>query len=121
MANSLELRVPILDRIVMETASSIPLNLKVTNDTTKYIFRKAAYTKIPKEWAMRPKWGFPVPFHYWIKEDKYYLKVKQVFSEEYVKKFFNQKAILKMLDDHKANKKPNGRKIYTIYCFLILI
>jgi asparagine synthase (glutamine-hydrolysing) len=119
MANSIELRVPILDRVVMDTARTIPTNLKITNDTTKYVFRKAAFKKLPEEWAKRPKWGFPVPFHYWIKEDKYYNKVKEMFSEEFVSEFFNQKNILKMLDDHKNDKAPNGRKIYVIYTFLI--
>jgi len=119
MANSLELRVPILDRVVMDTARTIPSNLKIANNTTKYIFREAAYTKLPEEWAKRPKWGFPVPFHYWIKEEKYYNKVKNIFNESFVNDFFNQKEILKMLEEHKSNKKPNGRKIYTIFCFLV--
>ena len=119
MANSLELRVPILDRVVMDTARTIPTKLKISHNTTKYIFRKAAYKKLPEEWAKRPKWGFPVPFHYWIKEDRYYNKVKELFEEEFVSEFFNQKAILKMLDDQKLGKKPYGRKIYTIFCFLI--
>ena len=119
MANSLELRVPILDRVVMDTARTIPSNLKITNNTTKYVFRQAAFTKLPEEWAKRPKWGFPVPFHYWIKEDKYYNKVKELFSEDFVNEFFKQKNILKMLEDHKNDKAPNGRKIYTMYTFLV--
>ena len=119
MANSLELRVPILDRVVMDTARTIPSKLKITNNTTKYVFRRAAFKKLPEEWAKRPKWGFPVPFHYWIKEDKYYNKVKELFSEDFVKEFFKQDNILKMLEEHKNDKAPNGRKIYTIYTFLI--
>ena len=119
MANSIELRVPILDRVVMDTARKIPTNLKIANNTTKYVFREAAFKKLPEEWAKRPKWGFPVPFHYWIKEDKYYNKVKEMFSEDFVNEFFNQKNILKMLEDHKNDKAPNGRKIYVIYTFLI--
>ena len=119
MANSLELRVPILDRVVMDTARTIPTKLKISHNTTKYIFRQAAYKKLPEEWAKRPKWGFPVPFHYWIKEDKYYNLVKDLFEEEFVSEFFNQKELLKMLNDQKLGKKPYGRKIYTIYCFLI--
>ena len=119
MANSLELRVPILDRVVMDTARTISSNLKITNNTTKYVFRQAAFTKLPEEWAKRPKWGFPVPFHYWIKEDKYYNKIKELFSEDFVNEFFKQKNILKMLEDHKNDKAPNGRKIYTMYTFLV--
>ena len=119
MANSIELRVPILDRVVMDTARTIPTNLKITNDTTKYVFRQSAFKKLPEEWAKRPKWGFPVPFHYWIKEEKYYNKVRDMFNEEFTKEFFKQEELLKMLEEHKNDKKPNGRKIYTIFCFLI--
>ena len=119
MANSIELRVPILDRVVMDTARTIPTNLKITNDTTKYVFRRAAFKKLPEEWAKRPKWGFPVPFHYWIKEEKYYNKVRDMFNEEFTKEFFKQEELLKMLEEHKNDKKPNGRKIYTIFCFLV--
>lgn len=119
MANSIELRVPILDRVVMDTARTIPTNLKITNDTTKYVFRQSAFKKLPEEWAKRPKWGFPVPFHYWIKEEKYYNKVRDMFNEEFTKEFFKQEELLKMLEEHKNDKKPNGRKIYTIFCFLV--
>lgn len=119
MANSLELRVPILDRVVMDTARTIPTKLKISHNTTKYIFRQAAYKKLPEEWAKRPKWGFPVPFHYWIKEEKYFSLVKDMFEKPFVSEFFKQKELLKMLEDHKKGKKPYGRKIYTIYCFLI--
>ena len=119
MANALELRVPILDRVVMDTARTIPTKLKISHNTTKYIFRQAAYKKLPEEWAKRPKWGFPVPFHYWIQEDKYYNIVKEMFEKPFVKEFFNQKELLNMLEIQKQGKKPYGRKIYTIYCFLI--
>ncbi len=119
MANSLELRVPALDRVVMDTARTIPSNLKISHGTTKYIFRQAAYKKLPEEWAKRPKWGFPVPFHYWIREEKYYKKVRSLFEENYVSDFFNQDGVLKLLDDHYYNGKQNGRKIYVIYTFLL--
>lgn len=118
MAHSLELRVPFLDKEMMEIASKIPDNYKITPDTTKYVFRKTAYEKLPEEWAKRPKCGFPVPFQHWIKEDKYYNIVKSEFEQDYVKEFFKQKEIIKLLDDHRRGK-VNGRKIYVIYAFLL--
>jgi asparagine synthase (glutamine-hydrolysing) len=48
MAHSLELRVPFLDKVVFETASKIPTNLKTANGTTKYILRKAAEGIVPE-------------------------------------------------------------------------
>lgn len=119
MAHSLELRVPFLDKEVMNLASKVPDRYKITPETTKYVFRKSAYEKLPEEWAKRPKWGFPVPFHYWIREEKYYNRVKAEFQKDYVNEFFYQDAILKLLDEHFYKGKQNGRKIYVIYAFLL--
>lgn len=119
MAHSLELRVPFLDREVMNLARKIPTKYKLQNNTTKYVFRQAAYKILPEEWAKRPKKGFPVPFAKWILEEKYYNKVKSVFSEDYVNEFFDQDQVLNLLEDHYKGHKNNGRKIWTIYAFLI--
>lgn len=119
MAHSIELRVPFLDKEVMNLAQTIPSNMESRDNTTKYILRKTANEVLPDEWATRPKWGFPVPFHYWIREDKYYNKVKALFNEDFVSEFFKVDYLNKLLDDHKNEKKQNGRKIYVIYTFLI--
>lgn len=119
MAHSLELRVPFLDKEIMNIASRIPDRYKITPETTKYVFRKSAYKKLPEEWAKRPKWGFPVPFHYWIREEKYYKKVREEFEKNYVEEFFHKESLLKLLDDHFYKGKQNGRKIYVIYAFLL--
>ena len=119
MANSLELRVPFLDKEVFEHASHIDPKYMVNNNTTKYAFRKAANKIIPSEWAKRKKKGFMVPFREWIKEDKYYLLVKNMFNNNFVSEFFDQDKLIKMLEEHKNGTKNNARKIYTIYSFLI--
>lgn len=119
MANSLELRVPFLDKEVFKMASTVPIDYLVHGNQTKYAFRQAANKKIPSEWAKRKKLGFLVPFREWIKEEKYYNKVREMFSENFVKDFFEQDKILKLLDDHYNGISNNGRKIYTIYSFLI--
>lgn len=119
MAHSLELRVPFLDKEIMNVASRIPDRYKITPETTKYVFRQSAYKKLPEEWAKRPKWGFPVPFHYWIREEKYYKKVRSEFESDYVEEFFYKEELLKLIDDHFYKGKQNGRKIYVIYAFLI--
>lgn len=119
MAHSLELRVPFLDREVMNLARKIPTKYKLQHNTTKYVFREAAYKVLPEEWAKRPKKGFPVPFAKWILEEKYYNKVKKLLSEDYVNEFFDQRQVLHLLEDHYTGRKNNGRKIWTIYTFLL--
>ncbi len=119
MANSLELRVPFLDRKMMNLASKIPSSYKIKDTETKYIFRKCSKEVLPDEWVRRPKLGFPVPFTDWLKEDKYYNIIKEEFQNDYVSEFFYQDSIIDLLDKHHQNKKNNARKIWTIYTFLL--
>ena len=118
MANSIELRVPLLDKKMWELARTIPVRHKVHNEITKYAFRKAAENKLPQDWAKRRKAGFLVPFVNWIKEEKYYNIVKETFNKDFVGEFFDVQKINALLDDHFNNKENNGRKVYTIYTFL---
>ena len=118
MANSIELRVPLLDKKMWELARTIPVKHKVHNEITKYAFRTAAKNKLPEDWAKRRKLGFVVPFVVWIKEEKYYKMVKEVFNKGFVSEFFDKDKINKLLDDHFNGITNNGRKVYTIYTFL---
>lgn len=119
MANSIELRVPLLDSYLFNYSRQIPTKYLVKDKQTKYLFRDIANEKIPEEWSKRRKLGFPVPFSRWAREEKYYKKIKEVFNKEYVDNFFDKKFINTLLDDHYNNIKNNGRKIYNIYVFLI--
>lgn len=119
MANSIELRVPLLDKEVFQVAKKIPTKYQVKNKQTKYMFRKIANKKIPEEWAKRRKLGFPVPFSKWIREKKYYNKVKEMFNKSYVTQFFDKEYINSLLEEHYSGNKNNGRLIYNIYVFLI--
>ena len=119
MANSLELRVPILDKEVFNLAKTIPTKYKLSHNTTKYILRKAASKRIPEAWYKRRKKGFPVPIIKWFREEKYYNIVKEIFEEEYTKEFFDQKLLIKMLNEHYTSKKNHCRKLWTIFVYLI--
>lgn len=120
MANSLELRVPFLDKEVWNLARTIPAQFKVTkNGQTKVAMRKAALKNMPEKVASRKKLGFPVPTREWLKQEKYYNIVKKEFESETAKKYFVTEEIVKLLDEHIALKKDNSRKIWTIYVFLI--
>ncbi len=130
MANSLEVRVPFLDREVMKLAQRIPTRYRVThkkkteqtNYITKYAMRLAARKDTPQQTgktAEKKKLGFPVPTRVWLKEDKYYGIVKDAFESESSQKFFNTELLIKLLDDHRDGKADNSRKIWTVFTFLI--
>lgn len=119
MANSLELRVPFLDREVFRTAAVIPRRLRVANGTTKYAMRKAAERHLPKATAEKPKLGFPVPIRVWLREEKYYQMVKEEFTSETAARFFRTEELVKILDRHYKQKEDASRKIWTVYMFLV--
>ena len=119
MANSIELRVPLLDKVLFDYARTIPTKYLIKNKQTKYLFRDIALDKIPADWAKRRKLGFPVPFSKWVREEKYYTIIKNIFEEDFVKEFFDQEKICLLLDEHYNEIENHGRKIYNIYVFLI--
>lgn len=130
MANSLELRVPFLDKEIMSLAEQIPTKYRVTHEKgtaetkyiTKYAMRLAAKKDTPEQTAKtaeKKKLGFPVPIRVWLKEDKYYSIVRRAFESESSQKFFNTAPLVRLLDDHRDGKADNSRKIWTIFTFLV--
>lgn len=119
MANSLELRVPFLDKKMLELSVQIPARYRASNETTKIALRKAAIRELPERTANKKKLGFPVPLSDWLKEDKYYNKVKDAFESESAERFFVTTELMKLLDDHKAGKALNMQKIWSFYSFII--
>jgi asparagine synthase (glutamine-hydrolysing) len=67
MANSIELRVPLLDHVVLEFAASLPEDFKLHGFTTKYLAKRALRKRVPKEILNRRKAGFPVPYEHWLR------------------------------------------------------
>lgn len=118
MANSLELRVPFLDKKIMELAEQIPWRYRVSTENTKLAMRQAALRAAPPKTANKKKLGFPVPIRVWLKEDKYYGIVKESFTSPAAEKFFNTDLLVKLLDEHREGKYDNSRKIWTVFIFL---
>ncbi len=67
MAFSLESREPLLDHSILEWAARLPLKWKVRGAVNKYLLRRLAYRKFPREILDRPKMGFGVPMSRWLR------------------------------------------------------
>lgn len=119
MANSLELRVPFLDKKMLELSTRIPSRYRAANETTKIALRGAAIKQLPELTANKKKLGFPVPLNDWLREDKYYNKVKAAFQSDIAEKFFVTSELMKLLDDHKSGKALNMQKIWSFYTFIL--
>ena len=119
MANSLELRVPFLDRKVFDLACRIPTSCKVSAAQTKIAMRGAAEKTIPPKTADKKKLGFPVPVRAWLREEKYAAILREAFASDAAEKFFNTAALNKMLDQHLSGKRDNWRQLWCVFIFLV--
>ena len=122
MANSIEGRVPFTDIEVFNVAKKLPLDLKVSQETTKVALREASKRVIPNESYKKKKLGFPVPLREWVKDKDVYEMIKKAFNSDISKELFDNKRIMKLLNNEiNPNHKDrfSYKKIWTIYCFLV--
>jgi asparagine synthase (glutamine-hydrolysing) len=119
MANSLEVRVPFLDREVFKVASKIQTDYRVNRTGTKYAFRLAAARHMPGDVAAKKKLGFPVPIRIWLREEAYCSQVRAAFTSPAAAQYFHPEALLRLLEAHRSGEADNSRKIWTVYMFLV--
>jgi asparagine synthase (glutamine-hydrolysing) len=117
MANSLELRVPLLDHVVLEFAASLPPEFKVRGRETKRILKATFAKSLPEEILKRKKAGFPVPYESWLR-DELKKKVEDVLlSDRCLSRGYFQKAEVSRLLE--ANSRE-GKFAKEIFCLLVL-
>lgn len=84
-------------------------------------WRQAANRTIPDDWANRPKVGFPVPIRYWFREERYYKLAREYFTSPEARQFFNSDMLVKLLDEHRAEKGKQRQKNLDCSCILNLV
>lgn len=120
MANSLEVRVPILDHELVEFAAKIPPEMKIKGSIKKYIFKKATKGLLPHRTRHRKKKGFSIPISQWLKGELrettlHYLSPARVRPMGY----FNPAAVSGLLDDHLSGRRNNAYYIWALLVFQI--
>ncbi len=101
MANSVELRVPLLDHQVLEFAASLPSDFKVHGFQTKYIAKKSVSRVVPKTILDRKKAGFPVPYESWIRSElKDWVQDVLLDSETLSRGYFKKEAVERLLKNN---------------------
>jgi len=119
MANSLELRVPFLDREVFSVAEQIPLEQKITKQTTKYALRQALEGIVPGHVLHRAKLGFPVPLRHWLRGTELYEWAREQIDESQTDHLLDKKAIGAMLTEHRDGEADHSRRLWTLLVFMI--
>ena len=118
MANSLEVRAPLLDYTLVEYLATLPVSLKLRDGISKYIFRKYCRRLLPESVLTKPKQGFGIPKDQWFRTE-----LRQVArdilldSKTLHRGYFRKEAITRLLDHHVT-----GRRDYStwIWCLIIL-
>ncbi|WP_167473781.1 asparagine synthase (glutamine-hydrolyzing) [Nocardia arthritidis] len=119
MANSLELRVPFLDSEVLKVAERLPVDQKLTKDTTKYALRQALEEIIPGHVLHRPKLGFPVPLRHWLRGSELHDWAQQQIAESQTDHLLDKAAVKGMLDEHRAGRVDHSRRLWTLLVFMV--
>lgn len=119
MANSLEVRVPVLDHIFMEYAAKIPSFLKLKGKNGKYIFKQLATNYLPHQVLNRKKMGFSIPIETWFRNE-----LKAIFENEvifnnnsYINQYFNLNTIKNMWKQHQRGIRNFGYQFWSIIWF----
>ena len=118
MACSLEVRVPLLDRRVVELAASLPMRLKLRGFTTKYVLKRALSGVLPREVLERRKKGFGVPLARWFRADLAPL-LRDACARDVVCRagLFRPEAVERLIGEHAAGRRDHRKKLYTLLAF----
>ena len=118
MANSLEVRAPILDHNVIELAASIPARLKYNRGEKKYVLKHAFEKILPREIMFRKKMGFSVPLADWFRGELKNLAKHDLFSKDAgLTYFFQMDHLKKIWDMHQAGTRNYATILWSLLMF----
>ena len=117
MANSIELRVPLLDHKVLEFAASLPPEYKVCGKETKRILKTAFAQVLPEDVLNRKKAGFPVPYAAWMRgEFKEQIREMLVSSRSIARNFLQEGKVKQLLQTNSRD----GQLSKEVFSLLVL-
>jgi asparagine synthase (glutamine-hydrolysing) len=118
MAHGLEVRVPLLDREVVEFAARIPFDLKIRGLTSKYILKKSFSPYLPKKILKQRKQGFTIPISTWLRNDLGKVAKKILFSDQCLSRdYFNCDNVRWMFSEHQSGNQDLGHRIWSLVVF----
>jgi asparagine synthase (glutamine-hydrolysing) len=118
MATSLEVRVPLLNREIVQYTNDLPLELKLHRLTCKYLLKKTMNSKLPYEVLRRPKKGFNMPVAQWLTCELKDLMLDMLSEDRITRQgYFKYGYIKQLIDDHFARRKDNRKLLWTLLIF----
>ena len=118
MANSLEVRAPLLDYRVVEFAARISSDLKLHGNDKKHILKKAFGRLLPPEILNRKKMGFSVPLAYWLRNELKSTCESRLFRPgNGLSIYFNRTEIKNIWQDHQAGTRDYSIALWSLLMF----
>jgi asparagine synthase (glutamine-hydrolysing) len=114
MANSIELRTPLLDHRLVEQAALLPDRHKLSLSKSKIVFKDAFRSKIPKEILTRPKRGFSTPINLWLNRSGHELSDILLNQKGLMKDLFKRDAVERLFERHKQGYGDFSASIMTL-------
>jgi asparagine synthase (glutamine-hydrolysing) len=118
MANSLEVRAPLLDFKVLEYAAQIPSSLKLHQGEKKYILKESLKPILTSDILYRKKMGFSVPLANWFRHEiKEFAEIKLFQNNNGIEHFFNKDELKKIWDDHQSGVRDYSTLLWSFLMF----
>jgi asparagine synthase (glutamine-hydrolysing) len=115
MAHSLEVRSPLLDQVLLETAAAIPSDRKLRDGNTKRILKDALRDWLPDRILDRTKMGFAVPLGEWLRTDRAELPRDVLLDPSSLGRgIFRAERVHQLLDDHRDGVADHAAKIWAL-------
>lgn len=115
MANSLEVRVPLLDHVLAEFVATIPVSQRFPHWRLKGLLKDTMAGLLPDEILKQPKRGFVIPLSAWFRGDMSSFVRDTLFSELSLRSgFWDEEGLRKMLDEHSQGEKNHGTAIWSM-------
>ena len=120
MANSLEVRCPLLDYEFIEFACSLPMFYKLNGLKTKYLFKKAAMGLLPSSIINRPKKGFGIPISRWLCGELKDLMMNHLNQQTIERQgLFDWPYISGLMDAHLSRRADHRKLLWPLIVFQI--
>ncbi len=118
MAHSLEVRVPLLDHLLVEWLAGLPSGMKLHGREGKYIFKRALEPYLPKDLLYRPKMGFAVPLATWFR-GPLRQRVREAVLGDAMRElgYFDLVTVERMIDQHQAGIRDYSAPLWALMMF----
>jgi asparagine synthase (glutamine-hydrolysing) len=115
MANSLEVRSPLLDHKVLEFAATVPSAVKFRGATSKYLLKRHLERRLPSRLVRRPKMGFSIPLAQWLRTDLRPMATELLLSDQAMQRgYFAPDGVRRLWEAHLRGERDHAHRVWAL-------